>query len=78
MIMCRTCCREASVPRMKYELQNESPVPEVDDEKHLEFIVNFPCTRFFCNGELQRGTHRGRPAVECSTCDHVYYVLADD
>jgi hypothetical protein len=63
---------------MEYELQNESSVPEVDDEKHLEFIVNFPCTRFFCNGELQRGTHRGKPAVECSICDHVYYVLGDE
>ncbi|MFB6160632.1 MAG: hypothetical protein ABEJ61_05575 [Haloferacaceae archaeon] len=62
---------------MAQKLQSSADVPTVDDEAHLEFIDGFPCTHFFCHGVLEKGTHGGRPAVACSTCDRVYYVLAD-
>jgi hypothetical protein len=62
---------------MEGRRESDRDVPTVDDETHLAFIDGFPCTHFFCHGTLERGTYRGRPAVECSTCDHVYYVLEE-
>lgn len=53
-------------------------VEELPDDGCVSFITGFPCTRFTCPGTLTRGGYAGREAVVCSTCEHVYYLVADD
>lgn len=47
----------------------------VDSEPDLDFIAGFPCNRFGCNGILRRAEDGDRPAIVCSTCEDVLYVL---
>ena len=63
---------------MPEQVQQGASVPEVETEEILEFIVGFPCSQFACHGNIQCDTHRDRPAVSCSVCEHLYYMLSED
>lgn len=49
----------------------------IDDESNLDFIAGFPCSNYRCSGTLVRGEHDGAPAIVCSGCEDIFYVLQD-
>lgn len=67
---------EYAVSSKTHDARSDANLREVADERHLDFIVGFPCTRFACRGTLSKTAHQDRPAVACAGCGHVYYALS--
>lgn len=53
------------------------PGRTVSDPADLAFIDGFPCPRSPCPGTLTADSHEDTPAIVCSACERVYYVLRE-